>query len=72
MHESYSKPRTDNWDRHLELPGLQHALAGAVVAHAVDGLDAAFPLLQVDDPIRAMLALGAAARGRVTGASWWV
>jgi UDP-N-acetylmuramyl pentapeptide synthase len=67
VHESYSKPRADNWDRHLELPGLQHALAGAVVAHAVDGLDAAFPLLQVDDPIRAMLALGAAARARYRG-----
>lgn len=67
VHESYSKPRTDNWDRHLELPRLQHALAGAVVAHEVDGLDAAFPLLKVDDPIAAMLALGAAARARYKG-----
>jgi UDP-N-acetylmuramyl pentapeptide synthase/poly-gamma-glutamate capsule biosynthesis protein CapA/YwtB (metallophosphatase superfamily) len=67
VHESYSKPRPDNWDRHLELPGLQHALAGAMVAHPVEGLDPAFPLLQVDDPIRAMLALGAAARARYQG-----
>lgn len=66
-HENYSKPRSDNWDRHLELPRLHHALAGAVVAHAVDGLDAAFPLLQVDDPIAAMLAMGAAARARYRG-----
>jgi len=66
-HENYSKPRTDNWDRHLELPGLHPALAGAVVAHPVDGLDPAFPLLQVDDPIAAMLAMGAAARARYKG-----
>ncbi|QNK71367.1 CapA family protein [Variovorax sp. PAMC26660] len=67
VHESYSKPRTDNWDTHLELPRLQRALAGAMVAHPVEGLDPAFPLLQVDDPIRAMLALGAAARERYQG-----
>ncbi|UVH56337.1 CapA family protein [Variovorax paradoxus] len=66
-HENYSKPRTDNWDRHLELPRLHSELAGAVVAHAVDGLDPAFPLLQVDDPIAAMLAMGAAARSRYKG-----
>ncbi|MDM0086084.1 MULTISPECIES: CapA family protein [unclassified Variovorax] len=67
VHESYSKPRPDNWDRHLELPRLQHALAGALVAHPVDGLAPGFPLLQVEDPIRAMLALGAAARARYQG-----
>ncbi|SCX73010.1 CapA family protein [Variovorax sp. EL159] len=67
VHEAYSRPRPDNWDRHLDLPGLQHALAGAIVAHPVEGLDPAFPLLQVDDPIRAMLALGAAARARYQG-----
>ncbi|MEZ2295706.1 CapA family protein [Variovorax sp. RCC_210] len=66
-HENYSKPRPDNWDRHRELPALQGALAGAVVAHPVEGLDAGFPLLQVADPIAAMLALGAAARERYRG-----
>ncbi|MFM9922209.1 CapA family protein [Variovorax sp. H27-G14] len=66
-HENYSKPRTDNWDRHLDLPALHSALAGAVVAHPVEGLDAAFPLLQVADPIAAMLAMGAAARERFRG-----
>jgi len=67
VHESYSKPRADNWDRHLELPRLHSALAGAVVAHPVEGLDPAFPLLQADDPIAAMIAMGAAARARYKG-----
>ena len=67
VHESYSKPRPDNWDRHLELPRLQSALAGAVVAHPVEGLDPAFPLLQANDPIAAMIAMGAAARARYKG-----
>jgi UDP-N-acetylmuramyl pentapeptide synthase/poly-gamma-glutamate capsule biosynthesis protein CapA/YwtB (metallophosphatase superfamily) len=66
-HENYSKPRSENWDRHLELPALQGLLAGAVVAHPVEGLEAGFPLLQVGDPIAAMLALGAAARERYRG-----
>ncbi|MDP9602791.1 UNVERIFIED_ORG: UDP-N-acetylmuramyl pentapeptide synthase [Variovorax paradoxus] len=67
VHESYSKPGSDNWDRHLELPRLQFTLAGAVVARTVEGLDPAFPLLQADDPIRAMLAMGEAARARFKG-----
>jgi UDP-N-acetylmuramyl pentapeptide synthase/poly-gamma-glutamate capsule biosynthesis protein CapA/YwtB (metallophosphatase superfamily) len=67
VHESYSRPRSDNPDRHEDVPVLQHALAGAIVAHPVDGLDPAFPLLQADDPIAAMLALGAAARARYKG-----
>ncbi|MDP9881561.1 UDP-N-acetylmuramyl pentapeptide synthase [Variovorax boronicumulans] len=66
-HENYSKPRADNPDRHEDVPVLQHALAGAVVAHPVDGLDPSFPLLQVDDPIRAMIDLGVAARARFQG-----
>ncbi len=65
-HENYSKPRPE-WDRHLMLPELQQEAAGAVVAHPVEGLDPAFPLLQVDDPIRALIALGAAARARFQG-----
>ncbi len=67
VHESYSRPRSDNPDRHEDVPVLQHALAGAIVAHPVDGLDPAFPLLQADDPIAAMLALGSAARARYKG-----
>jgi UDP-N-acetylmuramyl pentapeptide synthase/poly-gamma-glutamate capsule biosynthesis protein CapA/YwtB (metallophosphatase superfamily) len=66
-HENYSKPRTDQWDSHQQLPELHGALAGAVVAHPVEGLDPAFPLLQVPDPIAAMIALGAAARERFRG-----
>jgi UDP-N-acetylmuramyl pentapeptide synthase len=66
-HENYSKPRADNWDRHRDLPALQHELAGAVVAHPVEGLATGFPLLQVADPIAAMLAMGAAARERYRG-----
>ncbi len=67
-HERYSRPRsTVNWDRHLLLPGLQDQLAGAIVQHPVEGLAPDFPLLQVEDPIRAMLRLGAAARERYRG-----
>jgi UDP-N-acetylmuramyl pentapeptide synthase len=66
-HENYSKPRPDRWDSHRELPALHGALAGAVVAHPVDGLDPAFPLLQVADPIAALIAMGAAARERYRG-----
>ena len=67
-HERYSRPRsTVNWDRHLLLPGLQDQLAGAIVQHPVEGLASDFPLLQVEDPIRALLRLGAAARERYRG-----
>jgi len=66
-HENFSKPQPGNWDMHDDLPQLQSRLAGALVQHAVEGLDPAFPLLQVDDPLRAMLALGAAARARYRG-----
>ncbi|WP_234194354.1 CapA family protein [Pseudacidovorax sp. NFM-22] len=66
-HENYSQPRSDNWDRHDDVPALQHRLAGAIVARAVAGLDPAFPLLEVGDPIAALIALGAAARERFTG-----
>uniref|UniRef100_C5CPG7 Mur ligase middle domain protein n=1 Tax=Variovorax paradoxus (strain S110) TaxID=543728 RepID=C5CPG7_VARPS len=66
-HENYSKRLPGNPDRHADLPSLEKKLAGAVVAHAVEGLAPDFPLLQLDDPIRGMIALGEAARARFKG-----
>ena len=66
-HEAYTRPRTQAWDHHKRLPELQRVLAGAIVARQVEGLRSDFPLLQVDDPIGALIALGAAARARFQG-----
>ncbi len=66
-HENYSKPRNHAWDHHDLLAGLQPCLAGAIVQHVPDGLSADFPLLQVEDPIGALIALGHAARDRFRG-----
>jgi len=67
VHENYSKRLPTNLDRHDELPSLEKGLAGAVIARTVEGLAPDFPLLQLDDPIRGMIALGAAARARFEG-----
>jgi len=67
VHESYSKRQPGNPDRHDDLPSLEKNLAGAMIAHTVDGLAPDFPLLQLDDPIRGMIALGEAARARFQG-----
>lgn len=65
-HENFSRvPET--WDQHDDLPRLQPWLAGAIVQRPVQGLPPDFPLLQVEDPIAALLALGAAARARFKG-----
>ncbi|WP_198970017.1 CapA family protein [Xylophilus sp. ASV27] len=66
-HEAYSRPKALTWDRHRDLPKLQDQLAGAIVARPVEGLDASFPLLQVEDPIAALIALGLTARQRFQG-----
>ncbi|MDP9992555.1 UDP-N-acetylmuramyl pentapeptide synthase [Variovorax boronicumulans] len=66
-HENYSKRLPTNLDRHDELPSLEKGLAGAIVAHPIEGLAPDFPLLQLDDPIRGMIALGFAARARFKG-----
>ncbi|MES2530463.1 MAG: CapA family protein [Pseudomonadota bacterium] len=66
-HENYSKPRLNAWDHHALIAKLQPCLAGAIVRHVPDGLATDFPLLQVDDPIGALIALGRAARERFKG-----
>lgn len=67
-HERYVPPASNhNWDRHARIAGLQPRLAGAIVSGPVAGLAPDFPLLQVDDPIRALIELGAAARERLRG-----
>ncbi|CAN5631493.1 hypothetical protein BH10PSE18_BH10PSE18_11970 [soil metagenome] len=66
-HENYSKPRTHAWDHHALLAKLQPCLAGAIVRQVPDGVSDDFPLLQVDDPMGALIALGRAARERFQG-----
>jgi UDP-N-acetylmuramyl pentapeptide synthase len=65
-HENFSRAPED-WDQHDDLQRLHTQCAGAVVQHPVEGLPPDFPLLQVPDPIRALLSLGAAARARYKG-----
>ncbi|MDR2154254.1 MAG: CapA family protein [Burkholderiaceae bacterium] len=55
------------WDTHDQLPAKQKLIAGAIVAHSVDGLAPDFPLLQVTDPLHAVMQLGVAARNRLKG-----
>lgn len=45
----------------------QHVLAGAIVTKPVASLSEDFPLLQVKDPIKALIELGIAARNRFHG-----
>ncbi|NYT26112.1 CapA family protein [Alcaligenaceae bacterium] len=69
-HEQYSDPGErgrHNWDSHDELRRLQARLAGAIVSRPVQGLAADFPLLQVQDPIKALVDLGTASRKRLDG-----
>lgn len=54
-------------DRHLVLKEAESHLAGAIVSKPVKGLAQDFPLLQVKDPIKAIIELGFAARQRYQG-----
>lgn len=65
-HEQFSK-RPTPVDRHEDLPRLQERIAGAIVSKPVPGLSGRLPLLLVDDPIRAIIELGLAARARHRG-----
>ncbi|RYF77345.1 MAG: UDP-N-acetylmuramoyl-tripeptide--D-alanyl-D-alanine ligase, partial [Comamonadaceae bacterium] len=65
-HEQHTKPPPPH-DRHRLLPGLQERIAGAIVSHPVAGLSPQLPQLLVDDPIRAVMELGFAARARYRG-----
>jgi len=66
-HEQHTNPPARSQDRHLLLPGLQSRIAGAIVSRPVQGLSPSLPLLLVDDPIRAVMELGFAARARYRG-----
>ncbi|NYT26109.1 CapA family protein [Alcaligenaceae bacterium] len=71
-HEQYSnmdKVRANNWDSHGRLAALQEKLAGAIVGkpEARSSLPDDFPVLHVDDPVRAVIELGIAARQRYRG-----
>ncbi|WP_336961455.1 CapA family protein [Sphingobium aquiterrae] len=63
LHEQYSTPGR-RWDTHGSLKRRAGLLAGAIVAKPVAGLPKDFPVLQVDDPVRALIELGLAARQR--------
>jgi UDP-N-acetylmuramyl pentapeptide synthase/poly-gamma-glutamate capsule biosynthesis protein CapA/YwtB (metallophosphatase superfamily) len=66
-HEQSNTTGQRNVDRHRLLPGLATRLAGAIVSKPVEGMPRDFPMLQVQDPIRAIIELGLAARARYTG-----
>ncbi|UFS65716.1 CapA family protein [Paracoccus denitrificans] len=56
-----------HWDIHDQLPALQGRIAAAMVARPVEGLAPGFPLLQVPDPLHALIQLGVAGRNRLKG-----
>ncbi|MFA0812472.1 CapA family protein [Microbulbifer epialgicus] len=66
-HEQSSKPPAKFWDFHQKLPSFAHRIAGAIVARPVEGLPKQLPVLKVDDPIKAIIELGLAARERFDG-----
>lgn len=55
------------WDTHDRLKALQHKIGGAMVARRVEGLRPDLPLLQVPDPLHALIQLGVVARNRMKG-----
>ncbi|MDH6592911.1 UDP-N-acetylmuramoyl-tripeptide--D-alanyl-D-alanine ligase [Variovorax sp. TBS-050B] len=68
LHERYAVARERlKWDWSQHLARLQPRLAGAVLSEPVDGLPPDFPVLQVADPIHALIELGATARQRMRG-----
>jgi UDP-N-acetylmuramoyl-tripeptide--D-alanyl-D-alanine ligase len=68
LHERYAvSPERLKYDWNRELPRFQPRLAGAVVSEPVEGLAPDFPVLQVADPIQALIELGATARQRLRG-----
>lgn len=67
FHEGSTQPIKGLGDRHLLLPEMAPDLAGALVSKPVQGLPSDFPLLKVDDPIKALMQLGFAARQRYQG-----
>ncbi|HWK54351.1 MAG TPA: Mur ligase family protein, partial [Hyphomicrobiales bacterium] len=66
-HELYSNLSGPAWDSHRRVPALQTDIDGALVAKNVDNLAPNLPLLQVADPLHALMELGVAARQRLRG-----
>lgn len=67
FHEMSTRTASPDWDRHDQLQDVQNKFCGAIVRQVPKGLRPDFPLLKVDDPIRALMELGAAARARMQG-----
>ncbi|MDQ0037992.1 UDP-N-acetylmuramoyl-tripeptide--D-alanyl-D-alanine ligase [Variovorax boronicumulans] len=68
MHERYPvAPERLRWDWSKHVARFQPRLAGAVVSEPIEGLEPDFPVLQVADPIHALIELGATARQRLRG-----
>ncbi|MBF0213156.1 MAG: CapA family protein [Magnetococcales bacterium] len=63
-HEEYTRMAGLKWDRHQTMGRLVGRVVASIVSRPVPGLPADFPLLQVDDPIKAVIELGIAARER--------
>ncbi|GAB2896188.1 CapA family protein [Microbulbifer echini] len=66
-HERSENVSAKFWDSHKEVPTFAHQLAGAIVSRPVEGLPKNLPVLKVDDPIKAIMELGFAARERFDG-----
>jgi UDP-N-acetylmuramoyl-tripeptide--D-alanyl-D-alanine ligase len=66
-HELYSKLTDRHWDTHQSLPRIQSQLDGVIVAKPVAGLNPSLPVLQVADPMGALMELGVASRQRLSG-----
>lgn len=66
-HEQSTSPWPNGWDLHSRLPDFADTLAGAIIAKPVPGLPPELPVLQVEDPIKAIIELGLAARSRFNG-----
>jgi len=68
VHERFSDSSHErNWDWSEQIVRMQPRLGGAVLRKPVTGLAPDFPVLLVDDPIHALIELGAAARQRLKG-----
>lgn len=66
-HEGSGKGTGASWDTHRDLRAMAPRLAGAIVSRPVGGLPGEFPVLQVEDPIGALITLGYVARERYKG-----
>lgn len=62
-HENFSSP-PKSWDTHRIVTARASALAGAIVSRVPPRIPEGFPLLLVEDPVKALIVLGLAARSR--------